>query len=530
MNAPRVATAVDAAEPAPLPVASRDAESSATVAENAIALVVGQAATTALAIVLSAALARSLGATDFGVYYLITTMSTFVYVFVEWGQPLFVIRQAAREPLRSGVLLGTALALRVAFAIVVALPAGLIAWSLGYGPRTTGLAVFLILASLPLFLAQGYGMVFRARNQMRRDATVSIANKAIALALTLPALALGAGIPGVICAQAAAGAAALGVAVRLHRRLGAPALHVSSSTARELLTAGAPILAMTAAVSVQPYLDAIILSKLAPAEVVGWFGAAKNILGTLMAPAVILGAAAYPQIARASADADALRREVRAAFRPLLWLGALASTGTYLFAGSAIGLIYGSRGYGPAALVLEVFAPGLFLLFIDILLGNIIYASGAGTGFAIAKIVSVAVGTALDFILIPLCQERFGNGGVGVVGAFALSEIVVFVGAVAVMRPGILERATALDAARAIAAAGMTVLLFRLMPTLVPWVGIPLAVAAFTAASVAVGLVGGKELAVLRGLVERRQAPQPATSTAEAAVSGSTLRSQHSRQ
>ena len=111
------------------------------------------------------------------------------------------------------------------------------------------------------------------------------------------------------------------VAARLHRRLGAPPLRFSSETARELFTAGSPILAMTAAIAVQPYLDAIILSKLAPATVVGWFGAAKNILGTLMAPAVILGAAAYPRLARASADAASLRREVRAAFRPLLWLG-----------------------------------------------------------------------------------------------------------------------------------------------------------------------------------------------------------------
>jgi hypothetical protein len=34
---------------------------------------------------------------------------------------------------------------------------------------------------------------------------------------------------------------------------------------------------MTAATSVQPYLDAILLSKLAPGVVVGWFGAARNI-------------------------------------------------------------------------------------------------------------------------------------------------------------------------------------------------------------------------------------------------------------
>jgi O-antigen/teichoic acid export membrane protein len=478
-------------------------------AQNAFFLVVGQVTMTALAIVLSAALGRSLGAKDFGVYYLITTMSTFAYVFVEWGQPYFIIRQVAREPLRSGALLGTALALRAASAIVVTVPAALIAWALGYDTRTTSLSVFLILASLPLFLAQGYGMVFRARDRMGRDATVSVSNKVIALCITLPALALGAGIPGVIFAQAIAGVAALGVAFKLHGRLGAPPLRVSSQTARELFAAGAPILAMTAAVWAQPYLDVVVLSRLVPATVVGWFGAAKTILGTLVAPAAILGAAAYPRIARVSADSAMLRREVRAAFRPLLWLGALAGTGTYLFAGTAISLIYGSRGFEPAATLLQVFAPGVFLLFIDILLGNIIYASGRGTWFAIAKIVSVVVGTVLDILLIPFFQEHFANGGIGVFVAFALSEVVVFAGAMIVLRRGTLEPATALDVARALGAAGATVLLFRLIPTVPPWVGMPVCVAAFAAASLALGLMGRRDLNVLQTLVRRRRVDLP---------------------
>src|SRR5262245_58572056 len=301
----------------PMPVTSDEREPQpaqaaaphASVARNAMYLVLGQAATTALAVVLSAALGRTLGATDFGIYFLITTTSTFAYVFAEWGQPYFIIRHAAREPQRAGSLLGTALALRAAFAIVVTVPAGLVAWALGYGPRTTWLSVLLILASLPLFLAQGYGMIFRARDRMGADALVSVSNKVIALLVTLPVLALGAGLPGVILAQAAAGTAALVMAARLYGRLDAPRLKVASDTAREVVVAGAPILAMTAATSVQPYLDAILLAKLSPPTVVGWFGAAKAILGTLMAPAVILGTAAYPQIARASADGSALRRE-----------------------------------------------------------------------------------------------------------------------------------------------------------------------------------------------------------------------------
>lgn len=474
------------------------------VARNALNLVLGQAATTALAIVLNAALGRYLGAKDFGLLYLISTMSTFAYVFAEWGQPFFVIRQVARDPGSSAALLGTALALRVGFAILVTLPAWLVGWALGYELSTRWLAVFLILATLPLFLAQGCGMVFRARDQMGLDATVSVSNKAMALALTLPALSLGLGIPGVVVAQGIAGLAALGMALFLYRRQDGVPLHASSRIARDLLAGGAPILAMTAAISVQPYLDVVILSKLAPVVVVGWFGAAKSILGTLMAPATILGAAAYPSIARASADPVALRKEVRSALRPLLWLGGLAGTGTYLFAATVVGLIYGSRGFGPAATILEVFAPGLFLLFIDILLGNVIYASGRGTGFAVAKILSVVVGTGLDIALIPIFQERFNNGGIGVMVAFALSEVVVFIGSMFVLRRGTLTLETALDVGRAVGAAGATVLLFRMLPLLPPWVGIPLCVVAFAVASFLLGLMGWRDLALLSTVLRRR--------------------------
>jgi O-antigen/teichoic acid export membrane protein len=484
-------------------VAAAEAEPGTTVARNALFLLAGQVASTALAIVLSAALGRSLGATDFGIYYLITTTATFAYVMAEWGQPFVVIRAAARDPARSGDLLGTALGLRAAFALAVLLPAGVIEWALGYGARTAGLSVLLILATMPLFLAQAYGMVFRAHDKMGREATVSVSNKAAALCLTLPALAIGAGIPGVILAQAIAGLAALAIAFQLYGRLGAPPLRFSTRTARELLAGGTPILVMSGTIAVQPYLDAIILSKLAPAAVVGWFGAAKMIIGTLIAPATILATAAYPRLVRASEDRATLPKEVRAVLRPLLWLGALAGTGTYLFAGTAIALIYGSQAFGPAATILQVFAPGFFLLFIDVLLGHIVYASGRGTGFAAAKIVSVVVGTALNFVLIPYFQHRVGNGGIGVVAAFALSELIVFAGAVMVLRRGTFERGMALDIVRALGAAGATVLLFRILPPLPPWLAIPLCVATFAATSLGLGLMSARDLGVLRALARR---------------------------
>src|SRR5882724_458110 len=312
----------------------------ATIARNAFHLVLGQVATTALAIVFSAALGRSLGARDFGVYFLVTSFSTFAYVLVDWGQQFYVIREVACKPERRSLLLGTALVLRAAGGALVAVPSGLAAWALGYDAITCWYSIAFIAVSLPFFLAQGYGMIFRGSDRMGLDAWVSVVNKIALLGLTLAALALGRRLPGVLLAQALAGLLALTLAAWLYRRVTTGPLHYSPEIAREVLVYGGAFFLYTAVGNFQPYIDVVILSKLASADAVGWYGAAKNILGTMLAPATIIGAASYPRLARTAANGGPFKAEVRAALRPILWLGALAAIGTFLFANDAIAIVY----------------------------------------------------------------------------------------------------------------------------------------------------------------------------------------------
>jgi O-antigen/teichoic acid export membrane protein len=471
-------------------------------ARNAFSLALGQGATTALAIVLTAALGRWLGAADFGTYYVLMTMSTSSYLLLEWGQSLWVVRETARAPARGGELQGTALAFRLGVSLAAALPVGLLTYALGYGVRTTWLFVLLFLANIPLFLAQGFGIAFRAAERMARDAAVSVANKVLILAVALPALAIGAGIPGIIVAQAAAGLAAMVMARSLYAGMKGLPLTASRATARALVLGGLPVLSTAIAGAAQPYLEAVILSTLAPATVVGYFGAARNIVGTLLAPSVIIGTASYPRIARVGHDPVALPGEVQAALRPVLWLAALGATGTYLFADTAVGLIYGA-GFAPAATILRVYAGALFLLFIDILFGNILYAVGKVLSFAVVLAAKVVVSAGLCFILVPILQERTGNGGIGIVLAVTLSELMVMACALVLLPRGTLARHAALDTARALAAAGVTVLLFRVLPPINPWLGIPVCVATFAAASWVVGLMRRRDVDSLLGLFRR---------------------------
>src|SRR6267378_2121212 len=429
-------------------------------------------------------------ARDFGVYFLITSFATFAYVLVDWGQQFYVIREVARSPDRGSRLLGTALVLRVAGAALVMVPTGLVALVLGYDARTCWFSVAFIVASLPFFLAQSYGMVFRGRDRMGLDAWVSVANKAALLALALAALSLGTGLAGVGAAQALAGLVALGLAAGLYRRVTTGPLHFSRQTAREVMAGGSA-------------LDAIILSKLAPGEAVGWFGAARNIMGTLLAPALILGAAEFPRLSRAAADIATFKGEVRAALRPILWLGALGAVGTFLFADLAIAIIYGQRNFTPAGSILKVYGPALFLVFIDVLFGNALTALGRATALSVAKIGSVVLSTALDLILIPLFQNSTGNGGLGVVVAFATSEAVVFAGALFLLPRGSLGPTAVLDVGRALGSAMLTALLFRFLPPVPIYVGLPACVLAFSLCSVALGLVRRDDVRLLRALLRR---------------------------
>src|SRR5277367_3955525 len=118
--------------------------SSVHIARNAMHLVAGQAATMVLGILFSAMLGRRLGAGDFGLYFLISSFSTFALVLVDWGQNYFGIREVARNPERGGSLLGTGLVLRALGTVLVCIPAGLAAWGLGYDRRTVWFSVGLI--------------------------------------------------------------------------------------------------------------------------------------------------------------------------------------------------------------------------------------------------------------------------------------------------------------------------------------------------------------------------------------------------
>jgi O-antigen/teichoic acid export membrane protein len=272
---------------------------------------------------------------------------------------------------------------------------------------------------------------------------------------------------------------------------------------RDIAVGGAPIVAMSVAVSAQIYIDANVLAQLATPAATGWYAAAKNFMGALVTPASIIVSAAYPRLSRAAPDPALFRRELSATMRPVLTLGALGAAGTYLFADLAVSVVYGRAKFAPAIAILQIFAPSLLLFFVDGLLSNAIIAAGRPKRLASAKVVSILIGTALDLALVPYFQARHGNGGLGIILAFCGSEVAMLCFALWLVPRGALAPSLLLDSGRAVAAGAGSLALVLLLPPLSPFVQLPICVVSYFALALLLGLLRRSDLELLRSLARR---------------------------
>lgn len=473
---------------------------------NTSFLLAGQAVALAFSIVLNAVLGRLLGAAEFGTYYLLVATSTFAFVFVDWGQSLHLIRESARDPGKDGQRLGGALAFRASVVLLAAPATAVLMRAIGYDGRIEFLALCSVLCGLPLLLSQAYTCMFRGRDRMDLDAAVTVTAKALTVAVTVPALFLGGGIRTVVLMQAVGGVGALLMALFLARRIRLVVRRPDRRTFEDLARGGAPIAAFAIAVTVQPFIDIVVLSRLVPPEVVGWYGAARNIMGLLFVPASILCSASFPEFSRVSGSVPDLRRALRTTLRVLLGIGALGAVGTMMFAGVVVKIIYGQGHFDPAVTMLRIFAPILPLFFIGMSFSSAVTAAGKTKELAIAKVLSVAVSTGLNFVVIPICQARLGNGGIGLVLDFGASEIVMIFAYLWLLPRGAIDRSTALNILRAAVAAVGTVTIFWVLPSVTPWIAVPACVAVFIGLALACGLVLWKDLDTVTDLIRARLA------------------------
>ena len=474
------------------------------VLKNTLYLTVAQTLSIPLSILHQAIMARYLGAEEFGYIYFAMTVGGFGLLAVNWGQGGALPALVAHEREKAGQLLGTSLVWRAIASVVVYLVLAVGLHVLGYSP---GIQWALGL----LFLGLALGAILSAcqdtiRGFERTDvaAYAQVGQQFGAVLFVVPVLLLGARMRGALLAHAAAVAVVLFLVFRALRPAGVGALRFDKNSLRALLTGGTPFVFFGLALELQPTIDVTWLSKLAPPEVMGWYGVTRKLIGLLLFPATALIGALYPTLCRLRVtDMEGFNQTTSGALRGVSLLVVPVALGCALFPEIGIS-IFSREAFGPAEDNLRILALFLFLVYFTMPIGICLLAAGKQRAWTLVQLVCVATSLGLDPLLIPWAQKRFGNGGLGLCVATVSCELIMLGAGIWLAPRGIFDKRLRHTIFFALVAGAAMAVVARVARPLTPYVAAPLSVIAYAIVLRVTGAVDQAQVDQLRGFVMRR--------------------------
>lgn len=471
---------------------------------NTLYLVAAQVLAVPLSVITNVLVARFLAPTAFGHLYLATTFTTFAFLFVEFGQSGALTGLIAAQRQRSGELLGSALLWR---AILIG-PVSLILFAgslwLEYSREfRVALALMLLITTLGTISIACHD-VLRGYERTDIGAITFVGWKLLILVVTAPVLMAGGNLSAFLIAQAACTAIGAVVMLGMMRWLHLPRLAVRVGVVQELVVKGWPFLALALVMALRENVDAAFLAKFASADAVGWHAAARKLIGLLVYPASALVAALYPTLSRLRLEDEAkFVRTAGNALRMTVLVAAPVAAGCVLFPELGVWMFNGVT-FEPTSDNLRILSVYLLLVYFSMPLSTTLMASGQHRAWVILQLLCVLVNVVLDPWLIPWCQRHFGNGGLGVCIAAALSEVAITVGGIWLARRavlwGLFDRLLLRNVLAALLGGGAMAIVALMLRGHSSWAVAPVALLTYGLVLAASGMLNATQLAQVRSL------------------------------
>jgi O-antigen/teichoic acid export membrane protein len=393
-----------------------------------------------LSILLNGVTARYLGPSALGYMYLGTTFNSFAFLAVDWGQGGALPALVATDRSQAGRVLGTSLVWRVCAMVFVffGLNTATRVLGYGYGPRSAVALVFAGYALGSAVDACQHTIIGFERADVA--AVRQVFGSVVTVAVVIPILMLGGGLNASLVGHASVMVLVLAYTAYAIRTTPIGRLSFDWQMLKSLLHRGTPFVFITLAMVLQPNIDAVFLSKLSPAEVVGWHAASRKLIGTLLFPVSALIGALYPTLCRLHATDNAeFLRTASGALRATALLVCPIALCCALYPDVGIA-IYSRDSFKPAEDNLRVLSLFLLLVYFTMPIGVCLIASQRQRIWALVQSLCLVVSLVLDPLLVPWFQRRTGNGGLGICVAAVLSELVVLGFGIALVPKGVFDR------------------------------------------------------------------------------------------
>jgi O-antigen/teichoic acid export membrane protein len=410
------------------------------VLRNAAFTAIGQILGIPLSVLVTAITARYLGAAQLGYLYLATTFNSFAFLAVDWGQLGAIPRLVAADRSQAGRFLGTSLAWRGVTSVLASSALAIGCHVLGYSNQVV-IAVALASVGYMMGALSNAGQLTLLGFERTDVAAIRQLLENIAtLVIVVPILVLGGQLGMTLAGHALATVVVFFYVWRAVRSAEVGRLSFDLGALKLLFERGTPFLWLGIAMVLQPYIDALFLSRLGTADAVGWHAAAKKLVGVLVFPCAAITGALYPTLCRLHAtDRQGAIAATTDALRATTLAVVPVAAGCALFPDFGIAL-YSRTSFAPAEDNLRVLSLFLLLMYFTMPLGVFVTSSGRSRAWAVVQSICVGVSLVLDPILVPWFQRRSGNGGLGVCWASVISEVIVIALAVFLVPRGIFDR------------------------------------------------------------------------------------------
>jgi PST family polysaccharide transporter len=475
------------------------------VARNVLSLVLAQLVGTPLSLAVNATMARHIGPEDFGHLYLALTFVSFGFLAVDWGQSGTLPALVAQDRTKAGELLGSGLAWRAVAVIGAYGLLALVCAILGYPAEFQIVLALVVLTSTISTVTAACQDVVRGFERTDVVAAATIGGQ-IGLALfVVPTLLLGGKLRAVLLAQTVSTALVLAYIYRVVKPI-VGAIRVRKEMVKRLLTKGWGFLFLGLAMVLQPNVDGVFLSKMAPADTVGWYAAARKLVGILIFPSSTLMVAIYPTLCRLFADdREGYVRATSSALRIVTIIGVPVTVACIVYPDVGI-RIFSRQSFGPAADDLRFLSVFVLLVYSTMIMGISLMAAGQQRAWASVQLVCVLISVVFDPLLVPWFQLHKGNGGLGLCATSVVSEVFMLGCGWWLMPRGVLDRKLRRDLVVAFTSGGVMIGVAMLLSRLSPFLAGPVALGAYAGCLFLLGGVDKEQVQMLRGIVRRKMA------------------------
>jgi O-antigen/teichoic acid export membrane protein len=447
---------------------------------------------------------RHLGAAGWGLLVTGSSIGGILGVLMGQGTGNYLVRQFVRDPDRAPSVLGTSLLVRLALLVPGAALIGLYLNVAGFKGQEN--LIIIIASAVVAFalLSEPFDSVFQAVERMEFLAGGDVADKVLQSTLAVGLVLLGFGVTHVAVSALCVAAFVFALKAVWARKFYRPELRTTLPKARRLARESLPYWTMSLFLTLYVWIDTAMLSVMAPARVVGWYGVPTRLFGTFQFAGNMLATLWLPRLIRAHEQPEGhFKRVAGVPLGQAVLLSLPLAAGGAVVAGPLIRTLFGPDFAGSVP-AMAILALCLIPLYLNIMAYTVLVAEGRQVVWTKIIMGASIVNPLLNLASIHFFQTRHGNGATGAALSLLATEVLISVVSLRVATRGILSRQNVLQLLRCLLASAVMAFCVYMARSLglIPQ-GL-IGVAVFGVLAVALRVPSAEDMATARAMIRRR--------------------------